>query len=1859
MFPAALWDVQAESSSKTSLGRGVKWQRMEEVPDADQEAVVRYVIKDKLVGKPITKRLDGITHGKVVFFYPSPAASGASVPEALARYSSETSSGKKKNAGGNILKTKYGNEEHLPCSSAVGSSSVYSLVQVMVEFNGIKRGLDTMWQHMGVETNIGLCLHPEEAMFLMQAGEFRAVSSNLRLLSVQHLQALTRSPYCLFRAYSRLCGSALRAVRHHPHVGVTGTLLSWASQVRCCRERHRYVAVVGVTEYERKIKLDQHDCFLKATGKKENQKKKLEAPKNVTTDTVSLNVEDPALSLACKVEAVEDDLDKEMMAFYNSLENQAVADTTLKREEVEADEFDLKQNEPNSFSKAIVDIEIDEKWLLEYEESKREILKNVASMNPNNGLCVIKKTDNFLPCSLKVLEDDYVLWATDLIKPGNVRPRTGTKGTEFNRGRAPNEHNFNYYNWSNPSNVTEFSDGEGSGPLDSDIETSSSSDSESVSSLSESDSEDVSYQGWYVHWDSPVYMKRVVCGDDEQLRSSIKRSLSLSEDSKTEDEEEEKPFKVARIKEPPLDLVEEHGHLVTSAEEEIGALQLHSKQEIQLKSSGLNDTSKTSTQVDSQSNRDPECRENDQMKNSPEVPMPCAVENEDVSSSDSDSTSSSSSSCYSDNSSKSKSSPTRETLHSSFADVDMRPKMTEKTTESGLSSVAENFLKSLGESLEKTGCVPSLSANATSSQPPEFDGTLQNGTCAKEVVSCSEFEVQDDDAAQLEKGVSSPIFVQEEYPLEKDISVDTTINSVLSLIESVKNKSLGSQNSNKTFSDETPPISVTDSHAGGSSEIPNDRSESSVFKQQSSVFTMIPRNLSSTMNNKPTSRNSNPYLTSDANKVPEGRMSECHLVRPNGVTEESSKGTSVRLTRTMINNSWRLRVKTKRKDPDGARVISAVPSLADRLNCEKGEEEDDDLRSTLSKKKILGDNTIHKFSSGLQNPSHVRVTVENTSAIPLSKRRNRRKRRLSRRAKNVLKRTNASLNTATTNVINTAPNGLLRVNIVNDHRKALRTSVRDRLDGDDGLVAAVCKTSSQLRGSTSHLADSSRRLEISNDDIYENRQICKEFSGRCDSSAFRNLPIDLIPLDSQKFSSVPSVYHKQILVNHSDPKENDLPDSLVNSVELNSYQEKNCSPLVKEKYSNSDLRNCPLAKNIAFQSSAINGCLSGSVHQKCENLNNSTQERGNTETANQGRTNFVISNRDHEEYFSDQEMANRDSFNHKHVNHDFTNRGRKYHDFSNPGRGGHDFSNPGRGGHDFSNPGRGGHDFSNPGRGHHGSLDFTNRRHKGDDFTNRGYGDPDFNGSYENLPSFSSERKNLSSNYKETHSAPDCNPVQSSSGSHGEWGFGGRFYDNEAQNFTFGSRGTANLGTENCGISSKSPRVTNESNACAMAYRHSLDWRNNMPKETNFCWPDEKNFDGFRYGDAHGNRYCENENVNGRYKESYYNRNRFEFYGNGVFTVDETENNAENCKLDRSNNPDLSRHDNAYRNNLREYSEFRAYDTSLSSRTNCPGNSVDNNYLNMDINNRNFMCPGAMRRGSAKQWQRLQRQKYKDVFRAQQSVLDQRVVGRVSSWRQYREAVQALQHEGRRDAPSSRVLVKGCTVPMLGPTTLPANRSSPSYDEALASIKHTKSFPLLSEWLQQQELHAKSGSTKVLSSLKATYDVYMAKSGYSRSRQTIPDLRTVVPRLGDEFNLLSVIALRRHHADSAELTLATNAAVAVRPRHINFPGLLGGSLGGCNTTTEDEGSEKITEPNVSGTHTYHFGVNVLKQKLKNVCALYGARTARRTWQGVKEIEEFTLRVSSDTRDTVRLAAETCITKRSLSGGGQLPAYATI
>lgn len=46
-----------------------------------------------------------------------------------------------------------------------------------------------------------------------------------RLLSVLHMLVLSGASYNLYREYGKLCGAALKPVRHQPHVGVTSEYL--------------------------------------------------------------------------------------------------------------------------------------------------------------------------------------------------------------------------------------------------------------------------------------------------------------------------------------------------------------------------------------------------------------------------------------------------------------------------------------------------------------------------------------------------------------------------------------------------------------------------------------------------------------------------------------------------------------------------------------------------------------------------------------------------------------------------------------------------------------------------------------------------------------------------------------------------------------------------------------------------------------------------------------------------------------------------------------------------------------------------------------------------------------------------------------------------------------------------------------------------------------------------------------------------------------------------------------------------------------------------------------------------------------------------------------------------------------------------------------------------------------------------------------------------------------------------------------------------------------------------------------------------------------------------------------------------
>ncbi|XP_076061275.1 uncharacterized protein LOC143037050 [Oratosquilla oratoria] len=104
----------------------------------------------------------------------------------------------------------------------------------------VKKECGKFWQYMGVDTDIGKCLYPEEALYLMESGVMEVEDEGIPMSVQQAFSSLLRDDhhidqYLVFAFFSRL---GCKIVKHQPHL---------------C-----------TTRYEKKIRLDQHQIHLKS-----------------------------------------------------------------------------------------------------------------------------------------------------------------------------------------------------------------------------------------------------------------------------------------------------------------------------------------------------------------------------------------------------------------------------------------------------------------------------------------------------------------------------------------------------------------------------------------------------------------------------------------------------------------------------------------------------------------------------------------------------------------------------------------------------------------------------------------------------------------------------------------------------------------------------------------------------------------------------------------------------------------------------------------------------------------------------------------------------------------------------------------------------------------------------------------------------------------------------------------------------------------------------------------------------------------------------------------------------------------------------------------------------------------------------------------------------------------------------------------------------------------------------------------------------------------------------------------------------------------------------------------------------------
>ncbi|XP_071551329.1 uncharacterized protein Tsen54 [Panulirus ornatus] len=130
-----------------------------------------------------------------------------------------------------LAEPKFARRDQLACGEWLAESRMVRVVHETGKF----------WQYMGAETDIGKCLYPEEALYLIDTGELEVTFGGVAL-SVQQAQTLMlEDAHHLdqYHVYAHLSRTGYKVVRHQTHLVFT------------C--------------YEKQIRLDQHQISKKGT----------------------------------------------------------------------------------------------------------------------------------------------------------------------------------------------------------------------------------------------------------------------------------------------------------------------------------------------------------------------------------------------------------------------------------------------------------------------------------------------------------------------------------------------------------------------------------------------------------------------------------------------------------------------------------------------------------------------------------------------------------------------------------------------------------------------------------------------------------------------------------------------------------------------------------------------------------------------------------------------------------------------------------------------------------------------------------------------------------------------------------------------------------------------------------------------------------------------------------------------------------------------------------------------------------------------------------------------------------------------------------------------------------------------------------------------------------------------------------------------------------------------------------------------------------------------------------------------------------------------------------------------------------
>uniref|UniRef100_A0A0P4VXE2 tRNA-splicing endonuclease subunit Sen54 N-terminal domain-containing protein n=1 Tax=Scylla olivacea TaxID=85551 RepID=A0A0P4VXE2_SCYOL len=212
------------------------------------------------------------------------------------------------------------------------------------------------WHHMGVETDIGKCLYPEEAVYLIDTGELEVVYDGLPLSLQQAQSVLLQDAHHLdqYLVYSHLTRTGCKVVRHQPHL--------------------------IFTKYEKDIRLDQHQASRKGT------KLKLGSNKASHTDDSSQSASQ------CKP------VDAALEELYACLGDAAVNPLTLEKNgagsSVSTVTNSSKDKEKESWKKAS---HSSQEILSPHEIKRRELIEMFPTMAGSEIMCVDVEHVDLLP----------------------------------------------------------------------------------------------------------------------------------------------------------------------------------------------------------------------------------------------------------------------------------------------------------------------------------------------------------------------------------------------------------------------------------------------------------------------------------------------------------------------------------------------------------------------------------------------------------------------------------------------------------------------------------------------------------------------------------------------------------------------------------------------------------------------------------------------------------------------------------------------------------------------------------------------------------------------------------------------------------------------------------------------------------------------------------------------------------------------------------------------------------------------------------------------------------------------------------------------------------------------------------------------------------------------------------------------------------------------------------------------------------------------------------------------------------------------------------------------------------------------